>query len=486
MSVRSTPSSVVIFSPSAASRTTMPAPGEPAEVERVQRPAAFEHHVVGDVDDVADRAHARERSRRCIHSGDSPIVTLATIATKRGHRSGASTTTRLAPIASTIGDGLRARERERQAEVRGELAGDADDAHRVGAVRRDREVEHDVVETEHLAHVGAERRVGRRARGCRRGRRRGRARAAEHNMPSDTTPRILRRSILKSPGSTAPTCANGTTMPGSMFGAPQTTRSWPSPKSTSASRMRSASGCGTTSRILRDDHAVDLAAGLVDRLRPRGRAGSARRRCRPVGASTGVNSRIQESGRARRTSELPRRSARRRPRGSSRGRRRRGAGRGGRCRSRTRTRCTPRDRCRPRGTRWGRPCPRRRARPSRSRAHGAAGAFAEHARHRELDRRLGEREERRQEAGADVRAEQRVDERLDGAEQIAERDALVDGEPLDLVEHRRVARRRACRAGTRGRARRRRSAAAATPSRAPAPATCACAAAPAPARRACT
>ncbi len=46
--------------------------------------------------------------------------------------------------------------RERQPEVRGELAGDADDAHRVGTVRRDREVEDDVVETEHLAHVGAE------------------------------------------------------------------------------------------------------------------------------------------------------------------------------------------------------------------------------------------------------------------------------------------------------------------------------------------
>ncbi len=36
---------------------------------------------------------------------------------------------------------------------------------------------------------------------------------------------ILRRLISKSPGSTAPTRANGTTMPGSMFGAPHTTRS---------------------------------------------------------------------------------------------------------------------------------------------------------------------------------------------------------------------------------------------------------------------
>ena len=56
---RSTPSSVVIFSPARASRTTIPRPGETAEVERVQRTAPLEHHVVGDVDDVADRPHAR-------------------------------------------------------------------------------------------------------------------------------------------------------------------------------------------------------------------------------------------------------------------------------------------------------------------------------------------------------------------------------------------------------------------------------------------
>jgi hypothetical protein len=58
---------------------------------------------------------------------------------------------------------------------------------------------------------------------------------------------------------------------------------------------------------------------------------------------------------------------------------------------------------------------------------------------RELDRRLREREERRVEAGADGRSEEGVDEHLDGAQQVAERDAAVDGEPLDLVEHRRVA-----------------------------------------------
>ena len=52
---------------------------------------------------------------------------------------------------------------------------------------------------------------------------------AEHSIPSDTSPRIFRRSIAKSPGSIAPTGANGTTMPGLMLGAPHTTRRSPSP-----------------------------------------------------------------------------------------------------------------------------------------------------------------------------------------------------------------------------------------------------------------
>ena len=59
VSVRSTPSSVVMFSPSFGEAHDDAAPGEPREVERVQRLVAFEQHVVGDVDHVADRAHAR-------------------------------------------------------------------------------------------------------------------------------------------------------------------------------------------------------------------------------------------------------------------------------------------------------------------------------------------------------------------------------------------------------------------------------------------
>ena len=46
------------------------------EVERVQRVPEREHHVVRDVDDVRDRAHARGGSRAFSHSGDGAISTL--------------------------------------------------------------------------------------------------------------------------------------------------------------------------------------------------------------------------------------------------------------------------------------------------------------------------------------------------------------------------------------------------------------------------
>ena len=57
---RSTPSSVVMRSPRFARRTWMP-PAQLVEVERVQRVAGLQHHVVGDVDQVRDRAHAAGR-----------------------------------------------------------------------------------------------------------------------------------------------------------------------------------------------------------------------------------------------------------------------------------------------------------------------------------------------------------------------------------------------------------------------------------------
>ena len=57
-SVRCLPSSVVSVSPGRARRTTIAGPASFAQIERVHRLAELEQHVVGDVDDVADRADA--------------------------------------------------------------------------------------------------------------------------------------------------------------------------------------------------------------------------------------------------------------------------------------------------------------------------------------------------------------------------------------------------------------------------------------------
>ena len=68
-------------------------------------------------------------------------------------------------------------------------------------------------------------------------------------------------------------------------------------------------------------------------------------------------------------------------------------------------------------------------------AHAAAHAVAEEAGHADLGARLDEREVRRAEAHTPSLAEQRLRHRLEGALEIGERDALVDDERLDLVEH---------------------------------------------------
>ncbi len=160
VSTRSTPSSVVIFSPAARQPHDDATAREPAEVVRVQRTAALEHHVVGHVDDVADRAHARERQ--------PPLHPVGRRAHHDRRREGDEARAPVGGLDDHVrtghlvddGRGLVLYDFERQVEVRGEIAGDADDPHRIGPVRRDREVEHDVVEAEHLAHVGPERCVG--------------------------------------------------------------------------------------------------------------------------------------------------------------------------------------------------------------------------------------------------------------------------------------------------------------------------------------
>src|SRR4051812_40117000 len=65
---------------------------------------------------------------------------------------------------------------------------------------------------------------------------------------------------------------------------------------------------------------------------------------------------------------------------------------------------------------------------------------ADEADHVDLGRGLGEREVRRSEPCRDPLAEHLLGEVVEGALEVGHRDALVDDEPLDLVEHRRVRR----------------------------------------------
>ena len=62
----------------------------------------------------------------------------------------------------------------------------------------------------------------------------------EQSIPSEVTPRILRRPISIPPGSTVPTGASGTRSPSLKFQAPQTISSSPPPASTRTLRIRSA------------------------------------------------------------------------------------------------------------------------------------------------------------------------------------------------------------------------------------------------------
>ena len=78
--------------------------------------------------------------------------------------------------------------------------------------------------------------------------------------------------------------------------------------------------------------------------------------------------------------------------------------------------------------------------PARVPADGAARAVADVARDERLDRRLREREVVRDELAPPLLAEQRLQQVVERALEVAERDALVDGEALDLVERRRVRR----------------------------------------------
>src|SRR5439155_26559382 len=76
-------------------------------------------------------------------------------------------------------------------------------------------------------------------------------------------------------------------------------------------------------------------------------------------------------------------------------------------------------------------------------AEPAAGALADEARHGSAERRLREREEVGYEARTHVLAEELAQQVSQRALEVGERDSLVDGESLDLVEDR-IVRRIGC------------------------------------------
>ena len=150
--------------------------------------------------------------------------------------------------------------------MRGELAGHADDAHRVGPVGRDGEVEDHVVETEHLAHVAAELGGGVETEDAAvvvaEAELLGRAEHAVAHLAADLA--AFEREAARA--AWRPTARTGTTMPATTLGAPHTTRVTPSPVVMSTSDSLSAFGCGHDLEHLRGDDAGDLLAGLLDAL----------------------------------------------------------------------------------------------------------------------------------------------------------------------------------------------------------------------------
>ena len=142
-----------------------PAAAHLVEVERVQRLAGGEHHVVGDVDDVRDRPltrgrqallqprrrradlhvleHARGEAQADLGVGDLDAGVVLGLSSPLGSASASVGSS----ASGAAGHGVQ-------------LARDAVDAHRVGPVRRDLELEHLVGDRQVLG----ERRAGRQVR----------------------------------------------------------------------------------------------------------------------------------------------------------------------------------------------------------------------------------------------------------------------------------------------------------------------------------
>jgi len=148
-SFRSTSSSVTMLSPRFARRTRISGPAS-FEIERVHRLADFEIHVVGDVDDVADRPDAcgvqpcgepsRRRTDLHVRNGARVPGTQLLVVEMDREPVGAAAGQRrcLFPVA------------KRQAVGRGDFPRETDHAETVGSVRRDLEIDHGVAAVERL------------------------------------------------------------------------------------------------------------------------------------------------------------------------------------------------------------------------------------------------------------------------------------------------------------------------------------------------
>ena len=293
--------------------------------------------------------------------------------------------------------------------------------------------------------------------------------------PTSSSARIIPRGVARREarrsssgeveiGRCAPGSATATVAPASKFHAPHTiSRASPSPTSTWQTRSRSAFGCVSDLEHPADEEAPEVAVDVGDAARSTA-ATTAVDDVETLGdlldrnAST-VDVLAEPGERGAHQNCLRSRGSLRQSSRRSRGSRA-GARRCARAPSRTRTPCTARGRSR--RTRRGSDRPSRSRRPRSSPVTGTPDSpIRRRSWHDDvgLDGRLGEREVSasgsRSARSSPKSALQQVVER---PQEVGERDPLVDGEPLDLVERRRVrrvgrvppvdaARARRCRSG---------------------------------------
>ena len=133
------------------------------EVEHVQRPAAIESHIVGDVDERADRPQA-DGAQALLHPLRRRAVSNTPHETER--EGGAEMRVRRREVEMDLGraveganDGLRRRRLQGSEPRGGEVARDPRDAGRVRAVRRHRDIDDRIVEPGEAGVSDADRRV---------------------------------------------------------------------------------------------------------------------------------------------------------------------------------------------------------------------------------------------------------------------------------------------------------------------------------------